>query len=174
MPRSGEVVRRDYWVSEPATTNNRMALRSVIEAFRILSAKGRSLRVIFYSDSQYIVTGMREWVHGWASRGWRRKGGEIGNLALWREACEAARTHEVQWEWVAGHAGHPQNEYANDLAVRAAREQTDSGGAVASRWMEWLEAQQSRGRVLAALDAFPDGAAFQPSRTLPGAGAGRL
>ena len=170
----GEMVRRDYWVSEPATTNNRMALRSVIEAFRILSAKGRSLRVIFHSDSKYVVSGMQEWVHGWASRGWRRKGGAIENLDLWRQACEAARGHEVQWQWVAGHAGHPQNEYANDLAMRAARMQTASDGAVASGWEQWLEDQRARGRALGTLGDFPDGAAFRPSRTLPGANAGRL
>ena len=172
--KDGEVIRRDYWVSEPATTNNRMALRSVIEAFRILSAKGRALRVIFHSDSRYIVTGMSEWVHGWASRGWRRKGGEIENLALWREAVEAARAHEVEWKWVAGHAGHPQNEYANDLAVKAAREQTNSGGAVESGWTAWLEAQREQGRLLNGVGDFPDAAKFRPSRTLPGAGAGRL
>ena len=174
VPHTGAVVRRDYWVSEPATTNNRMALRSVIEAFRILSAKGRGLRVLFQSDSRYIVNGMHEWVHGWAARGWRRKGGEVENLALWREAVEAACAHEVQWKWIAGHRGHPQNEYANDLAVRAARDQTSSEGAMPSGFDAWLEAQRARGRITEAPDPFPDATTFRASRALPGARAGRL
>src|SRR5215216_443338 len=83
-PKSSEVTRCDYWISEPATTNNRMALRSVIEAFRAISRKGRSFRVVFTSDSQYLVKGMNEWLYGWMARGWKRKGGEIENLDLWK------------------------------------------------------------------------------------------
>src|SRR5687768_13863155 len=73
--RAHRLVRRDLWVSEPATTNNRMALRSVIEAFRAISTKGNRFRVVFCSDSRYIVDGMTRWVHDWARRGWRRKTG---------------------------------------------------------------------------------------------------
>ena len=129
---SGKVTMLDYWLSEPSTTNNRMALRSAIEAFRIIGRKGGRFRVLFTSDSQYLVKGMTEWVHGWASRGWKRREGAIENLALWKELVEAAAPHRVQWQWVRGHAGHPQNEYANHLATRAAREQTQSGGPVPS------------------------------------------
>jgi ribonuclease HI len=161
---TGRLSRFDYWVSEPGTTNNRMALRSVIEAFTILSRKGSRFRVTFTSDSQYLVNGMREWVHGWIARGWRRKEGAIENLDLWQAAVSAVRPHEVDWQWVRGHAGHPQNEYANDLAVRAAREQTASDGAVASAFDEWLAAQRARGKVKTEPVGFPEARTFRAAR----------
>jgi ribonuclease HI len=129
-------VRRDYWASEPATTNNRMALRG---ASGLLDALTRPCRVIFTSDSQYLIKGMGEWIYGWAKRGWKRKGGDIENVELWQSLARAASRHEIEWRWVRGHAGHAQNEYANDLAVLAAREQSASGGLVESRFGEWLE-----------------------------------
>ena len=92
------------------------------------------------SDSQYLVRGMREWVPGWAGRGWRRKEGPIENLELWQALLASARRHEVQWTWVRGHRGHPKNEYANDLAVLAAREQRISDGLVESGFEAWLVA----------------------------------
>lgn len=144
---TSEPTRLDYWLSEPATTNNRMALRSAIEALGILSRKGNRLHVRFTSDSQYLVRGMREWVPGWKSRGWRRKGGEIENLLLWKEIDAAAARHVVEWEWVRGHNKHPQNEYADHLATRAAREQSNSGGPIPSLYMEWLAAQRAKGRL---------------------------
>lgn len=131
-PQTGKVTRFDYWISQPATTNNHMALRSAIEALRILSRKGKRLNVRFTSDSQYLVKGMNEWVRGWQARGWKRKEGEIANLSLWKELAEAARAHHVEWQWVRGHNKHPQNEYADHLATRAAREQSNSGGPVPS------------------------------------------
>jgi ribonuclease HI len=134
-------IRRDYWSSAPGTTNNRMAL---IGARDLLLALRRPCRVIFTSDSQYLVTGMREWIHGWARRGWKRKAGPIENVELWRELAAAAARHEVDWRWVRGHAGHAQNEYVNDLAIRAAKEQTASGGLVDSRFIQWLEEQREK------------------------------
>ncbi len=162
-----ELSRWDYWISEPATTNNRMALRSVIEAFRAISRKGRSFRVVFISDSQYLVKGMGEWVHGWMARGWKRKGGEIENLDLWKEAVEAVRGHQLSPRWVRGHHGHPQNEYANHLAMRAAREQTQSSGLVPSQFDEWLADERAHGRMTVDPSPFPDRAAFQPLRPYP-------
>ncbi|HEY2163497.1 MAG TPA: ribonuclease H [Gemmatimonadaceae bacterium] len=144
---SGRLSRHDYWVSEPGTTNNRMALRSAIEALRGISRKGARFRVSFTSDSQYLVKGMSEWVEGWEERGWRKKDGPILNLELWQELVEEARRHGVKWQWVRGHVGHPQNEYANDLAVRAAKEQSSSNGIVASHFDEWLAAEREKGRV---------------------------
>jgi ribonuclease HI len=88
---------------------------------------------------------MREWVSGWAARGWRRKDGPIENVELWRDLVASARLHEVQWTWVRGHRGHPKNEYANDLAVLAAREQLTSTGLVASGFDEWLAGKMARG-----------------------------
>jgi ribonuclease HI len=163
----GDLVRRDFWVSEPSTTNNRMALRSAIEAFGALSRKGGRFSVVFTSDSKYLVDGMSDWVHGWARRGWTRKDGAIENLELWRAGVAAAAAHEVQWRWVRGHAGHPQNEYANHLATRAAAEQSQSGGLVESGYEGWLAALRTRKGTLPTSDAFPEAAAFRASRPLP-------
>jgi ribonuclease HI len=139
--RSDHWLRRDYWESAPATTNNRMAL---LGAQALLELLKRPCRVVFTSDSQYLVRGMREWIHGWARRGWKRKAGPIENLELWQGLACAAAVHEVDWRWVRGHAGHPQNEYANDLAVAAARQQGRSGGLVDSGFEAWLEQQRER------------------------------
>jgi len=161
------LTRFDYWVSEPATTNNRMALRSVIEAFQSISRKGTRFRVVFTTDSQYLVKGMTEWVHSWSARGWRRKDGAIENLELWQAAVVEASKHLVEWRWVRGHVGHPQNEYANHLAVRAAREQTSSSGLVASGFDEWLELERTKGRMASEPDPFPLQRPFRPARALP-------
>ena len=161
------LTRWDYWIAEPSTTNNRMALRSAIEAFRVIGRKGGRFRVLFTSDSQYLVKGMTEWIYGWAARGWRRKEGAIENLVLWQELVAAAAPHRVQWQWVRGHAGHPQNEYANDLAVRAAKEQTSSDGARTSEFDQWLEAQRLRKRVIVEPAPFPAGRPFAPARPMP-------
>ena len=110
----------DYWLSEPATTNNRMAIRSAIEG---LSALRVPCRVVFVSDSEYLVKGMREWVPAWRRRGWRRKTGPVENEDFWRRLVDVAERHDVEWRWVRGHAGHPRNEYANMLAIRAAKKQ---------------------------------------------------
>lgn len=160
----GRLVRRDLWVSAPATTNNRMALRSVIETFAALSAKGSRFRVAFTTDSRYVVDGMTDWVHGWARAGWRRRGGAIENLELWWDAIESAAPHSVQWRWVRGHHGHAQNEYANDLAVRAAERQDSSGGLVESGFDDWRATAGAKG---ARVEPFPHARAFQPSRPLP-------
>jgi ribonuclease HI len=163
--RDGELVRRDFWISENATTNNRMALRGVIEAFRALSKKGKTFRVVFTSDSRYLIDGMTDWVHRWAARDWRRKGGPVENKALWQDAIEAVNGHSVHWRWVRGHAGHPQNEYANELATRAARELSTSHGALPSQFDLWLAAQRARGRI--ALDPDPLPTRFTSHRALP-------
>ena len=146
--RAGRIQRRDFFLSEPATTNNRMALRGAAVALRLLSTKGARLRVLMVSDSQYLVKGMREWVPGWVGRGWRRKEGPIENLELWQELLAASRRHDAQWTWVRGHRGHAKNEYANDLAVKAAREQISSDGIAASGFDDWLAAQRTKGLYL--------------------------
>jgi ribonuclease HI len=164
---SGNLTRWDYWVSEPATTNNRMALRSVIEAFRAISRKGVRFRVTFTSDSQYLVKGMNEWVRSWMARGWKKKTGPILNLELWMEAVEAVRGHQVSWQWVRGHEGHPQNEYANHLATRAAREQTSSDGLIASQFDEWFADERDAGRIAVDPQAFPESERFRSGRPYP-------
>ena len=102
----------------------------------------------FVSDSQYLVKGVSEWMHGWKKRGWRRKAGPIENLELWQELDRVMTRHTVRTRWVRGHAGHPRNEYANHLATRAAKEGSSSGGLTDSAFEEWLEAERERGRYL--------------------------
>jgi len=150
--REGRWARRDYWISEPDTTNNRMAIRSAIE---VLSALRRPCVVDFVSDSQYLVKGIREWLPGWKRRGWRRRGGPIENLELWKELDGLLARHTVRPTWVRGHAGHPENEYADFLATRAAREGSTSGGLVPSGYAEWLEERRQRGRYLDYMEFTP-------------------
>jgi ribonuclease HI len=142
---SGKIERRDYYICSPATTNNRMALSGAIAALQLLARKKTRMRVLAVSDSQYLVKGMREWVPAWQARGWSRKGGPIENLELWRALSASARLHEVEWTWVRGHKGHPKNEYADHLAVAAAREQKTSEGIVDSGFDEWLATRQGAG-----------------------------
>ena len=164
QPKSKEVTRCDYWISESATTNNRMALRSVIEAFREISRRGNSYKVLFYSDSKYIVEGMNSWLGQWIERGWKRKGGSIENLELWKEAAAAVSRHETDFRWVAGHAGHPQNEYANHLATRAAAEQSNSGGLRQSEFDAWAEKHKGAPLRLKDTAPFPDLQSFRPNK----------
>jgi ribonuclease HI len=163
-PRANEVTRCDYWISEPATTNNRMALRSVIEAFRAISRSGNSYRVVFTSDSSYIVNGLNEWLQKWKAHGWKKKGGPILNLELWKEVDSVVSSHEYHGRWVGGHAGHPQNEYANFLATRAAAEQSNSDGLRQSEFDSWLKEHQVGRLRLKETAPFPDLQSFRPSK----------
>jgi len=145
----GGIERRDVYLSSPATTNNRMALAGATEALELLAAKGARLRVLIVSDSEYLVKGMREWAPSWERRGWTRKGGPIENLEMWQSLVAASRLHEAQFTWVRGHKGHAKNEYANDLAIRAAREQIQSDGVVESGFPAWLEQKRAKKLYLA-------------------------
>ena len=133
--------RRDYWISAPATTNNKMAIQSAVVGLELLK---RPCHVIFVSDSQYLVRGASEWLPGWARAGWKRKTGALENAELWQQLQEAQRRHTVEWQWIKGHAGHPQNEYANHLATRAAKEQDQSHGLVESQFEAWLDQQREK------------------------------
>lgn len=170
---SGEMVRRDLWVSAPATTNNQMALRSVIDSLTAIAHKGHRFRVRFTTDSRYIVDGMSKWVHDWARRDWRRKAGAIENLELWQAAVRAASPHQIEWNWVRGHAGHGQNEYANHLAIRAAEELSTSGGLVESSFEVWAAGFKHKGKGVQ-IEPFPDEAHFRPGHALPRTAAGSL
>ncbi len=145
---SDGIHRRDFYVHAPDTTNNRMALAGAIAVLQLLARKGQRLGVLMISDSEYLVKGMREWVPQWMARNWRRKGGAIENLPLWRALVGSAQQHDVQWTWVRGHQGHVKNEYANDLAMAAARSQRTSAGAEPSAFLEWLETKHSRGQFV--------------------------
>ena len=134
-------IRRDYWISELNTTNNRMALRSAIVGLGLLRKSPCEVR--FVSDSQYLVRGMTEWLGGWKARGWKRKGGKIQNLELWKELDRVASSHHIKWTWVRGHAEHPQNEYADYLATAAAKEGASSNGLIESGFGTWLDEQRN-------------------------------
>ncbi len=139
----GNPTRRDFYLCSPSTTNNRMALTGAIELLKLLAGSGH---VAYYSDSQYLVKGITEWVFGWERRGWKRKGGAVENLDLWQELRRVTRHRKVVWQWVRGHAGHVKNEYADYLAVRAAGDQMASDGLAASEFGSWLAQQQSEGK----------------------------
>ena len=99
---------------EPATTNNRMEMTAVIEG---LSALKKDVHVRVHTDSQYVQKGMTEWIHGWKRRGWKTAAKDpVKNEDLWRILDGLAARHEIEWFWVKGHAGHPQNERADELA----------------------------------------------------------
>ena len=101
---------------EAQTTNNRMELAAVIEG---LSALTQRSKVRVYTDSQYVQKGISEWIHSWKRRGWRTAGRKpVKNEDLWRRLDDIARAHDVEWHWVKGHAGHPENERADMLANR--------------------------------------------------------
>lgn len=99
------------------TTNNRMELTAVIEALRQLK---RPCRVSITTDSQYVVKGMTEWIEGWQRKGWKNSKKEpVLNRDLWESLLEVTRQHTIQWIWVRGHAGHPENERCDVLAREA-------------------------------------------------------
>ncbi len=139
----GNPTRRDFYLCSPSTTNNRMALTGAIELLKLLAGSGH---VAYYSDSQYLVKGITEWVFSWERRGWKRKGGAVENLDLWQELRRVTRHRKVVWQWVRGHAGHVKNEYADYLAFHAAGDQMASDGLAASEFGSWLAQQQSEGK----------------------------
>ena len=105
---------REIWGGEGATTNNRMELTAAIEA---LEALKRPCRVELHTDSQYVRTGISEWLSIWKARGWRTTSkGAVKNEDLWRRLDEARARHEVDWRWVKGHSGHELNDRADALA----------------------------------------------------------
>lgn len=107
---------RELFGGERETTNNRMELTAVIRA---LEALKRPVRARVWTDSQYVQKGISEWIRGWKARGWKTASKEpVKNADLWRELDRLAAQHEVDWRWVRGHAGHPENERADALARR--------------------------------------------------------
>ena len=105
---------KEMFGGEAPTTNNRMELTAVIEGLASL-AEGSRVRV--YTDSQYVQKGISEWIHSWKRRGWLTADKKpVKNVDLWKKLEETARAHQVEWHWVKGHAGHPENERADALA----------------------------------------------------------
>ena len=105
---------REIFGGEAQTTNNRMEMMAVIEALRTLT---RPVSARVYTDSQYVQKGISEWIHGWKRRGWKTADKKpVKNEDLWRMLDALAAEHHVEWHWVRGHAGHVENERADELA----------------------------------------------------------
>ncbi|MCS4532838.1 ribonuclease HI [Neisseria montereyensis] len=103
---------------EPETTNNRMELTAVIKGLQALK---RRCRVEIHTDSQYVKNGMESWIHGWKKNGWKTAAKKpVKNEDLWRQLDELVQQHDVSWVWVKGHAGHRDNERADELANQGA------------------------------------------------------
>ena len=109
---------RELSGGEPATTNNRMELTAVIRA---LGALRRPCHVALHTDSRYVIDGITGWIHGWQKNGWKTAAKKpVLNADLWQELLMATRPHRIEWKWVKGHSGHPENERADALASAAA------------------------------------------------------
>ena len=115
--RSGER-EKELSGAEPLTTNNRMELLAAIEA---LNALKKPCRVALYTDSVYVRDGITKWIHGWRKNGWRTSDKKpVKNAELWQQLLDAADPHRVEWHWVKGHSGHPENDRVDALACAAA------------------------------------------------------
>jgi len=108
---------KELYGAEPDTTNNRMELKAVIEGLNALS---RDCPVRVTTDSQYVKNGITQWIHNWKRNGWKTAAKKpVKNVDLWQELDQASQRHQVEWAWVRGHTGHPENERADALANRA-------------------------------------------------------
>ena len=107
---------KEFFGGEPDTTNNRMELMAAIQGLESLN---RQIPVTIYTDSKYVLDGITKWIKGWKINGWRTAAKKpVKNDDLWRRLDEALAGHEVDWQWVKGHAGNEGNERADDLANR--------------------------------------------------------
>jgi ribonuclease HI len=119
--RHGEHIKEIYGF-EPLTTNNRMELLAVISS---LEALKEPCRIELYSDSQYVLKGIKEWIHNWKARGWKTADKKpVKNDDLWRRLDAAQSRHTIDWHWVKGHAGDEMNERADALANQGISEAT--------------------------------------------------
>ena len=111
-------IERELSGGEPATTNNRMELMAAIAALETLR---EPCDVVLHTDSQYVRQGITTWMPNWVRRGWKTSGGDpVKNRDLWERLQVAAQRHEVDWRWVKGHSGDPDNERVDELARVAA------------------------------------------------------
>jgi ribonuclease HI len=109
---------KDISGGETPTTNNRMELMAAIRA---LEALNKPCRVTLSTDSKYVMDGLTKWIHGWRKNGWKTADRKpVKNADLWQELVAASAPHRIEWKWVKGHAGHPDNERADKLASDAA------------------------------------------------------
>ena len=105
---------KELYGAEPETTNNRMELMAAISALEQLK---RPMRVVLTTDSVYVKNGITQWLAGWRANGWRTSAKKpVKNVDLWQRLEQAIGDHRIDWRWVKGHAGHPENERADELA----------------------------------------------------------
>jgi len=118
--------KKEMWGSEPHTTNNRMELRAAIEG---LSALQECCEVEVVTDSEYMKNGITNWIHGWKRKGWMTAAKKpVVNQDLWKALDDQNTRHKTLWTWTKGHASHEDNNRCDELATRAAREQSNSPG----------------------------------------------
>lgn len=111
-------VEKELSGSDPATTNNRMELMAAIQGLKALN---RPCHVVLETDSAYVRDGITKWIHGWQRNGWRTADKKpVKNADLWQELLAASKAHKIDWRWVKGHSGDPDNERADQLASNAA------------------------------------------------------
>jgi len=104
------------------TTNNKMELTAALVGVRYAVDSGAE-DITVISDSEYLVKGMTRWLPGWSAKGWKTATGEpVKNRELWEQLAQLSRGRSIQWQWIRGHAGHPENERCDQVATRAARE----------------------------------------------------
>lgn len=114
--------KRELSGSSPQTTNNRMELTAAIEGLRALK---EACDVEVVTDSEYLKNGITQWIHGWKRNGWKTSAKKpVVNQDLWTDLDQLASKHNVHWTWTKGHASHEDNNRADELATRAAREQS--------------------------------------------------
>ena len=101
---------------ERSTTNNRMELTAALKALQSIK---RFSSVEIFTDSEYLRRGITDWLPNWKARNWKRKGGALANIDLWQALDKILVRHEINWNWVRGHAGHRQNQRADQLARRS-------------------------------------------------------
>ncbi len=119
--RAADGRERELSGGERETTNNRMELMAAIEG---LNALKRPCRVVLSTDSRYVMDGLTKWIKGWQKNGWKTAAKQpVKNAELWQALLAAAKPHRIEWVWVKGHAGHPDNERADKLASDAALNQ---------------------------------------------------
>ena len=116
--------KKETWGSAPHTTNNRMELTAAIEGLRAIK-EGCEVEVV--TDSEYLKNGITQWIHNWKRRGWMTAAKQpVVNQDLWKALDEQVARHTTTWTWTKGHASHEDNNRCDELASRAAREQSHS------------------------------------------------
>ncbi len=111
---------RELYGGAPDTTNNRMELMAAIQALETLK---RPVRATLHTDSTYVKDGITQWIHNWKKKGWKTANRKpVKNVDLWQRLEAALAPHDVEWRWIRGHTGHPENERADELARQGIEE----------------------------------------------------